>query len=191
MYILSNVDLVEVNSKLPMIVRFAEQAVGLNTWRATTLNIDTGEITVVSNTVVYEVCGFTPVTTVKGSHIPGTTKLVVEDSSSFAVNMPIRLGNLLFKIIAVEPATHILTLDRRLEVDVDDGVTVHRIDNPEYLGVYKAEVPMLEVGRFVVTLTDGHGLVNPVENVVEVVISLDNTSSSNGKLTAIGGNTLT
>lgn len=191
MYLLSNVDLCELGSKLPMVVRFAESAIGLNSWKANALNIDTGDITVISNTVVYEVCGFTPITTVKGSHIPGTTKLLVEDSSEIAVNMPLRLGNTLFKAIAVEPATHIVTLDRRLEVDIDDGVTVNRVDNPEYLGVYKAEVPMLEVGRFIITLTDGYGLVNPVENVVEVVISLDNSASSNGKLTAISGNSLT
>lgn len=191
MYILSQVDLCEVDTKLPIIARFPENTLGLSNWKASSLNIDTGEISVISNTVVYEVCSFTNITTVKGFHPAGTTKLLVEDSSLISTNMLIRLGNLMFRVIAVEPSTHLLTLDRRTTQDLDDLVSVMRIEDPEYLGVYKAEVPMLEVGRFIVTLTDGNRVVNPVENSVEVVLTLDANAASNGRLTAIGGNTLT
>jgi hypothetical protein len=82
-------------------------------------------------------------------------------------------------------------LDRRTTVDIDDATPVKLVINPEYSGVYKSEVPMLDVGRFIVTLTDVTGTVNTIENTVEVVFSLDSAVSSNGKISTIAGNTLT
>ncbi|EJF05972.1 hypothetical protein ThvES_00019610 [Thiovulum sp. ES] len=190
-YILGASTYVEMSNTLPFIFRLSDEALGLENWSASSLNIDTEEIKKVSVTVK-EVSTFPVKADIDGFHPAGTTKLTVVDSSAVTPDTLYRINNSVFKVVAVESSNHILTLDRRIPADIDSSsdaiVSLKLVENPSLLGVYKAEFVLNELGRFVLSVDNihkGQRLINPVDTVVEVVTTLDSSTGFNGRINTV------
>lgn len=184
MYVASSTKYVEINTECPSIVRLPKEAIGLNDWAMSLLNVDSGEIVPVSQFVANEVGTFIPRAILSGEHPAGTAKLVVLDSSSIAVGMFVRLDNMVFQVLEVEQATHILTIDKVLPRTFADQTQVKEVVSPDYLGVYRFEFIPVVLGNFVFSIYDESGVVNPIEDDITVLSTLKSANGT-GKVSAL------
>lgn len=184
MYLSSKTKYVEINTECPLVVRLPAEVIGLNKWSISLLNIDSREIVPVAQFVAQEVGEFVPRTVLNGEHPSGTAKLVVADSSTISVGMFVRIDNMVFKVLEVEPATHIITINGVLPRSLVDATQIKEVVYPDYLGVYRFEFVPVQLGNFIVSIIDGNGIVNPIEDDVSVLATLKSANGS-GKVSSL------
>jgi len=197
MYLLNTADYVEMDTKYPVVFRLSEDALGLKNWGATLYDIDSGTTTVVQDVESVEVAPYVAVAKLDGYHPAGTSKFKLDDVGQIATGNTIRIANSIFNILSVESEDNLITVDRRLSADLnptdDDPVTILHATIPSLIGVYKISALATEIGRFILTInnSDNSGLVNPIDNVIEVVPTLDSTVGQNGRLNPISNGSIT
>ena len=119
---------------------------------------------------------------IDGIHAAGSATIKVKDSSNLSADMVIRIGNRTYTIMAVDPATHVVSLDKLTDSELPDSAVVKQVVYPSLLGRYKAEFTAnVNIGRYIFVLVDLNGIVNNLEDDLEVVYSL---TSGSGKITA-------
>ncbi len=184
MYASSSTKYVEINTECPLIIRLPREAIGLNDWSVSLLNIDNREVIPVAQFVAQEVGEFVVRTSLVGEHPSGTAKLKVQDSSTVSIGMYIRLDNLVFKVVEVETTNHILTLDNVLPRSLVDATQVQEVVHPDYLGVYRFEFTPQHLGNFVVSIFDRSEVVNPIEDDITVLATLKSANGT-GRISAL------
>ena len=187
---LSNCDYADLGEKLPILFRLPQKVIGIKDWKITRINLESKEVTVISDVSVQEVCRLELKSTVDGFHTKGSSTIKLKDSTSYAVGQFIRIGNYVNRIIAKDSTEHIITIASRLEVDLSDSADVAIVLDPEILGVYVADVPMTEVGLYSVSIVDSLNTILPVMNMVEVSARNGDDVTFDGKIIPISGNAI-
>lgn len=98
--------------------------------------------------------------------------------------MSIRLENIVCQVLAVEPASHLLTLDRVISRSFVDNTQIKEVLFPDYLGVYRFEFIPTVLGNFLVSIIDNNGIVNPIEDDITVLATLKSANGT-GKISAL------
>jgi len=191
MFTYSNVDIVEKGTVFPIHFRLDKGAIGLTDWKAELLDIHSDRIIPVSDLVITEMGEFLKVGIIQGFHEAGTWRIKLDDTGSLTVGNQVRIVNMVFSIVDIEGTNHIVTLDRAIPVDINDAVPIKLVQNPSFLGIYKIEVPMEHLGQFLLTVTEvGKGIVNPIDNRVEVIVSMSSLAGIDGKLNSVSNDAL-
>lgn len=185
MYADGSTTYVEINTKIPLTFRLPAEALGLDDWSLSMLNKDNGQVIAIADFIIGEIGEFTPRTQLNGSHDAGSQTIVVEDSTTLAVGKTIRIENSTFRILAINQATHLITLDSVLPVEYAQGTQVKEVLHPQFLGKYKCEFSPTLLGNFEVCLVDNTGMVTPIEDLITVVASL-RAGTGSGKISPIG-----
>ena len=188
MYLSPNTKYVELATQLPLFFRLPASYPGMpmtnlglvDNWKVTTINRDNGNIRNIapSSLEISEAGEFPTRSTIVGVHPAGTAFIKVADSSKISVGSYVRLNNVAYKVLTVNPAQHLVGLENTLIEEVEDATPVKEVLNPEYAGCYFVKITPEEIGNFMITITDTNGVFDTIEDDMSVVATLANANGT-------------